>query len=85
MSHRPFPGDHRSTGKEPQLGEEIETRHGGYPKQDRRMLETAGWKLVEKNSQKRLWRNPESGRLYPQDAAVKLMQAGQVPKNPDGT
>lgn len=67
------------------MNEEVETQADGYHKQDRRMLEAADWKLVEKNSQKMLWRNPESGRLYPQDAAVKLMQAGQVPENPDGT
>ena len=67
------------------MTEEAEAQHDGYFKRDRRMLEAAGWELVEKNSQKILWRNPESGRLYPQDAAAKLMQEGQVPENPDGT
>ncbi|MDP8940496.1 MAG: hypothetical protein M3N10_09455 [Actinomycetota bacterium] len=45
-----------------------------YPGQDHKRLEEAGWELVERNSQKILWRNPESGRLYPQGAAIKLIR-----------
>ena len=53
--------------------------------QDHQRLEEAGWEFVERNSQKILWRNPESGRLYPQEAAIKLMREGQVPEDPDET
>ena len=49
----------------------------------RKILEESGWELVESNSQKALWRNPASGRLYPETAAVKLIREGQVPGPPD--
>lgn len=66
------------------MGEdEGEMRHDEGLDQERKRLEEAGWEVVEKNSQKVLWRNPESGRLFPQSAAVKLIETGQVPKFPD--
>ena len=38
---------------------------------ERRELEEAGWELVERHADKTaVWRNPESGHLYPQEAAV---------------
>jgi hypothetical protein len=41
-------------------------------------LGALGWELVEK-ADKRLWRNPNSGHLYPQGAAIALIRAGKLP------
>ena len=61
---------------------EIASGHEEDPGQNLRKLEGAGWERVEKNSQKILWRNPASGRLYPQEAAIKLMRENQIPEEP---
>ena len=39
---------------------------------ERRELEEAGWELVERHPDQKfvVWRNPESGHLYPQQAAL---------------
>ena len=42
--------------------------------QERRELEEAGWEYVEDAVGKSLWRKPDSGHLYPQDAAVTLIR-----------
>jgi hypothetical protein len=54
---------------------------------EQRELESAGWEQVERQG-KIVWRNPESGHLYPQGVAVALVREGgdaeAVPKNPEG-
>jgi hypothetical protein len=40
---------------------------------ERRELEAAGWERVERMG-KTVWRNPESGHLYPQDVAIALVR-----------
>jgi hypothetical protein len=45
---------------------------------ERRELEAAGWEYVEDAVGKHLWRKPDSGRLYPQDAAVSLARGENV-------
>ena len=54
---------------------------------EQRELEAAGWEQVERQG-KIVWRNPESGHLYPQGVAVALVREGgnaeEVPKNPEG-
>ena len=40
----------------------------------RRELEEAGWELVERLTEKIVWRNPESGYLYTQDSALDLVR-----------
>jgi hypothetical protein len=37
-------------------------------------LEDAGWELVERGSGKSIWRNPRSGRLYPQHVAITMVR-----------
>jgi hypothetical protein len=37
-------------------------------------LEDAGWELVERGSGKTIWRNPQSGRLYPQYVAITMVR-----------
>ncbi len=37
-------------------------------------LEDAGWELVERGSGKTIWRNPRSGRLYPQHVAITVVR-----------
>lgn len=37
-------------------------------------LEDAGWELVERGSGKTIWRNPRSGRLYPQYVAITMVR-----------
>ena len=42
---------------------------------ERRELEEAGWDLVEHAADGTpVWRNPESGHLYPQEAALALVR-----------
>jgi hypothetical protein len=41
-------------------------------------LEAAGWERVERLG-KIVWRNPESGHLYPQGVAIALIRAGKLP------
>jgi hypothetical protein len=54
---------------------------------EQRELESAGWEQVERQG-KIVWRNPESGHLYPQGVAVALVRergdAGEAPKKPEG-
>lgn len=42
-----------------------------------RELEAAGWERVERGG-KLLWRNPKSGHLYPQGAAVSALRRGRI-------
>jgi hypothetical protein len=37
---------------------------------EQRELEAAGWERIETAAGKILWRNPESGYLYPQGTAI---------------
>ena len=53
--------------KEPQQGE----------------LEDAGWELVERGSGKTIWRNPRSGRLYPQSVAITMVRDEPGPRISD--
>ncbi len=50
-------------------------------------LEAAGWERMEREG-KIVWRNPESGHLYPQGAAVALVRkgagSGDVPEEQEG-
>ncbi len=41
------------------------------PEADQRELEEAGWERVERQG-KLVWRNPQSGHLYPQGVAIRL-------------
>jgi hypothetical protein len=54
---------------------------------EQRELEAAGWERMEREG-KIIWRNPKSGFLYPQGAAIALLRegvdAGDVPKGPEG-
>lgn len=40
---------------------------------ERSELEDAGWEPIERLG-KTVWRNPESGYLYPQDVAITLVR-----------
>jgi hypothetical protein len=50
-------------------------------------LEAAGWERIEREG-KIVWRNPDSGYLYPQGAAIALVRGNaeykDVPKEPEG-
>ena len=46
-------------------------------------LEDAGWKLVERGSGKTIWRNPQSGRLYPQYVAITMVRDEPSPEIAD--
>jgi hypothetical protein len=54
---------------------------------EQRELEAAGWERVEREG-KIVWRNPRSGFLYPQGAAIALVRENanpsDVPKEPEG-
>ncbi len=41
-------------------------------------LEAAGWERLERLG-KVVWRNPRSGHLYPQGAAIALIRTGNIP------
>ena len=41
---------------------------------ERRELEEAGWDLVERRADETVWRNPESGHLFPQEAALAFVR-----------
>ena len=43
-------------------------------------LEDAGWELVERGSGKTIWRNPQSGRLYPQYVAITMVRDEPSPE-----
>ena len=49
----------------------------------RRELEDAGWELVERGSGKTIWRNPQSGGLYPQSVAITMVREGPSPRMVD--
>ena len=40
-------------------------------------LEAAGWTRLERLG-KVVWRNPKSGRLYPQGAAISVVRKGSI-------
>jgi hypothetical protein len=46
-------------------------------------LEDAGWELVERGSGKTIWRNPQSGRLYPQYVAITMVRDEPSPEIAD--
>jgi hypothetical protein len=46
-------------------------------------LEDAGWELVERGSGKTIWRNPYSGRLYPQYVAITMVRDEPSPEISD--
>jgi hypothetical protein len=46
-------------------------------------LEDAGWELVERGSGKTIWRNPRSGRLYPQYVAITMVRDEPSPEITD--
>jgi hypothetical protein len=48
--------------------------------QQRYELEAAGWELVERGGGKTIWRNPQSGRLYPQYVAITMVREEPSPK-----
>ncbi len=43
------------------------------PEKEQRKLEAAGWEREDRQG-KLFWRNPQSGRLYPQGAAVQRLR-----------
>ena len=48
--------------------------------EQRRQLEAVGWELVERGGGKTIWRNPQSGRLYPQSVAITMVREGPSPR-----
>ena len=53
---------------------------------ERQELEGAGWEPVERGGTT-VWRNPESGYLYPQGIAISFVREGaelDVPLEPEG-
>ncbi len=46
-------------------------------------LEAAGWEMVERGSGKTIWRNPRSGRLYPQYVAITMVRDEPGPRISD--
>jgi hypothetical protein len=44
----------------------------------RRQLEEAGWEPVDDGNGPVVWRNPSSGRLYPQEVAVDLIRSDRL-------
>lgn len=47
---------------------------------EQRELEAAGWERLEREG-KIVWRNPESGHLYPQGAAIALLRRTADPQD----
>ena len=43
------------------------------------------WELVERGSGKTIWRNPRSGRLYPQYVAITMVRDEPARRSPIGT
>ena len=66
-------------GKE---GPVVSKRYGARNEKDeqRRELEAAGWELIESGGGKTIWRNPQSGRLYPQSVAITMVREGPSPR-----
>lgn len=53
---------------------------------ERRELEAAGWERIVREGEV-VWRNPESGYLYPQGVAIAMLREGadaDVPMEPEG-
>ena len=48
-----------------------------------RELEEAGWELVERGGGKTIWRNPQSGSLYPQSVAITMVREEPSPRIAD--
>jgi hypothetical protein len=65
----------------------VSERGGARNERDaqRRELEAAGWELVERGGGKTIWRNPQSGGLYPQSVAITMVREGPSPKLTDET
>ena len=56
--------------------------------QDRRELEAAGWKRLERSDGKDVWLDPDNGFMYPQTVAVAIVRKGKesdIPKDSEGT
>ena len=54
---------------------------------ERQELEAAGWEPVGRGGGGTVWRNPESGYLYPQGIAISFVREGaelDVPLEPEG-
>ncbi len=65
------------SAKEPESGEDSTEQ----------MLAAAGWELVESNVEKKIWRNPQSGYLYPQVVAAAMTREqrdAELPREPEG-
>jgi hypothetical protein len=60
-------------------------RRGAHNEKERqrRELEAAGWELVERGGGKTIWRNPQSGGLYPQSVAITMVREGPSPRISD--
>jgi hypothetical protein len=65
----------------------VSKRFGGRNEKEeqRHELEDAGWELVERGGGKTIWRNPKSGRLYPQSVAITMVREGPSPRIVDDT
>jgi hypothetical protein len=54
---------------------------------EQHQLEAAGWERIERQG-KIVWRNPNSGFLYPQGAAISLVRERasleDIPSEPEG-
>ncbi len=63
----------------------VSKRYGARNEKDeqRRELEAAGWELIERGGGKTIWRNPKSGRLYPQSVAITMVREGPSPRIAD--
>jgi hypothetical protein len=69
---------------EPERSLVSEDRH----EQDRRELEAAGWKRLERSDGKDVWLDPDNGFMYPEAVAVAIVREGKesdVPKDSEGT
>jgi hypothetical protein len=53
------------------------------PSKEQGKLEDAGWERVDRQG-KLFWKNPQSGRLYPQGAAVQRLQAITASEESEG-
>jgi hypothetical protein len=65
-------------GKENRVSERRDPRNEKERQQHE--LEAAGWELVERGGGKTIWRNPQSGRLYPQYVAITMVREGPSPR-----
>jgi hypothetical protein len=60
-------------------GEELEDMTTSF-EEEQRKLEALGWTKFETQG-KILWKNPQTGHLYPQDRAIALIREGRLPGN----